>query len=102
MKHNTVVPIPSLTFTPASLRAETDLLVIEEAPRRFAVCAMNYDESDAVILAWGQAFRDGHVTLDGAAVPVRGTFTSVRSALRACRTPGFPLHVAWVDAEPQQ
>ncbi|RKS09817.1 hypothetical protein DFP74_5562 [Nocardiopsis sp. Huas11] len=102
MHNNAAAPMLSLSLTPAALRAEADLLAAEEAPRRFAVCAMDYDESDAVVLAWGQAFRDGRVTLIGDAMPVQGSFASVRSALRVCRAPGVPLHLAWVDPEPKE
>ncbi|MGW8528407.1 MULTISPECIES: hypothetical protein [Nocardiopsidaceae] len=101
MQNTTAVPILSPVLAPGALRAEAELMAAEAAPRRFAVCAMDYDESDAVVLAWGQAFRDGRVTLVGDAVPVRGTFSSVRSALRVCRALGAPLHVAWVDPEPE-
>lgn len=100
MENSTAPQVHFLTRSPEILRAEADALACEEAPRRFAVFALDYDEHDGVIVAWGQHFEDGHVVLTGDAVPVRGTFASLRSALRVCGHEGTATHVAWVDPEP--
>lgn len=89
-------PVPH----PEALRAEADALAREEAPRLFAVLALDHEEGDGVIIAWGQLFRNGHVTLTGAAFPVRGSFGSLRSALRFCERGTTDTHITWIDQEP--
>ncbi|MFD6097751.1 hypothetical protein ACFVWN_03690 [Nocardiopsis flavescens] len=88
-------------FSPEELRAEADALAAEEAPRRFAVFALDEAEQDGVILAWGQHFSDGRVVLTGDAAPVHGRFASLRTALRVCRPGGASVHVSWVDPAPE-
>jgi hypothetical protein len=100
MENNTARQTILLAMTPEALRAEADTLAAEEAPRRFAVFALDYDEQDGVILAWGQHFDDGRVILTGDAAPVHGRFDSLRSALRVCGRDDTPTYVSWIDPEP--
>lgn len=100
MTNNTTPGFEPLFPTPEALRAEADALAREEAPRLFAVLALNHEEGDGVIIAWGQLFRNGHVTLTGAAFPVRGSFGSLRSALRFCERGPTDTHITWIDQEP--
>ncbi|WP_156366094.1 hypothetical protein [Nocardiopsis sp. NRRL B-16309] len=100
MENNSTCRSNTLTITPEALRAEADALASEEAPRRFAVFAMDFDEYDGVILAWGQRFRDGRVVLTGDTAPVHGRFGSLRTALRVCTVGDARTYVSWVDPEP--
>ncbi|HIY42579.1 MAG TPA: hypothetical protein H9836_15835 [Candidatus Nocardiopsis merdipullorum] len=100
MENSTALKPGLVNLTSEALRAEADALAFEEAPRRFAVFAMNEEEQDAVILAWGQHFNDGHVALTGDATPVRGSFCSLHSALRVCGLGNTAIHVTWIDPEP--
>jgi hypothetical protein len=102
MENNTVLTSTSLSVTPEELRAEADAMAAERAPRRFAVFALDEVEQDGVILAWGQHFDDGRVVLTGDTAPVHGRFSSLRTALRACRCGATTVHVSWVDAAPER
>src|SRR5699024_5465256 len=97
MTNNTTPGFEPLFPTPEALRAEADALAREEAPRLFAVLALNHEEGDGVIIAWGQLFRNGHVTLTGAAFPVRGSFGYLRYALRFCERGPTASHITCRD-----
>ncbi|NYJ33280.1 hypothetical protein [Nocardiopsis aegyptia] len=101
MENNSTRQSILLAITPEALRAEADALATEEAPRRFAVFAMDDDEQDGVILAWGQYFGDGRVVLTGDAAPIHGRFGSLRSALRVCSRGDTQTYVSWVDPAPK-
>ncbi|GLU49584.1 hypothetical protein Nans01_39350 [Nocardiopsis ansamitocini] len=75
-------------------------MVREEAPLRFAVCAVNEAENDAAILVWGQEFPDGRVEVVPDLSRVRGSFRSVDSLLRRMRACGdHPLRLVRLDPE---
>ncbi|OLT29123.1 hypothetical protein BJF83_00400 [Nocardiopsis sp. CNR-923] len=100
MENTTARLVHPFDLAPDDLRAEADALACEEAPHRFAVFALDEAEQDGVILAWGLRFGNGRVVLVGDGAPIRGTFGSLRSALRVCAYGGAETYVAWVDPEP--
>ncbi|MEV2274875.1 hypothetical protein AB0I72_04765 [Nocardiopsis sp. NPDC049922] len=101
MVNTTAHLVHPFVFSPGELRTEADALAREEAPRRFAVFALDEVEQDGVIIAWGQQFKDGRVALVGDAARIHGTFGSLRSALRVCGRGDGTTHVSWVDPEPE-
>lgn len=85
-------------LSPEELEYETDEMAREAAPRRFAVCVLNYGESDAVVLAWGLQFSDGGVSLIPQEMRLRGSFRSLSQVMSICeRRTHYPCRVVWVD-----
>ncbi|WP_017600214.1 hypothetical protein [Nocardiopsis lucentensis] len=100
MENTTAQRAHTFALISEDLRSEADALAAEQAPRRFAVLALDYAEQDGVILAWGLCFGDGRVVLTGETAPIRGTFGSLDSALRLFRHGEDTTYVTWVDPEP--
>lgn len=59
----------------AALVAEAAELAAETAPRRFSVCALDFEAEDGAVLAWGIAFPERVVLCELAGRPA-GTFVS--------------------------
>ncbi|WP_116245186.1 hypothetical protein [Nocardiopsis sp. FIRDI 009] len=101
MENTTAQRVHPFAITHDDLRSEADALAAEQAPRRFAILALDHDEQDGVILAWGPRFGDGRVVLTGETAPIRGTFGSLDSALRLFRYGGDTTYVTWIDPAPE-
>jgi hypothetical protein len=85
--------------THSALRDELGELVIECAPRRFAVCWLDPVEDDGGVLAWGLALAGGKaVVIDGDG-GMRGAFRSAESARRFVGRGRGDLVLVWLDPE---
>jgi len=88
--------------TEESLLAEMADLSAEEAPRRFALCTVDVEQDDGVVLGWGLALPD-----EAIAYMYDENIPSM-SILRATAATRFPrmlrragnVRLIWVDAEP--
>lgn len=85
-------------LSPEELERETDEMAREAAPRRFAVCVLNHEESDSVILVWGFQFSDGTVSVIPQEMRLRGSFRSAAQVMSLCeRRTDYPCKAVWVD-----
>lgn len=86
--------------TAESLLAEIADLSVEEAPRRFALCVVDVEQDDGVVLGWGLAMADEAIAY------LYGETAPSMSILRAASATRFPrmlrrvgdVKLLWIDA----
>ena len=83
------------------LIAELTELSAESAPRRFAICLLDVDHEDGVVLGWGLAVDDQAVTYvpaDGRGPSGLLCASSLARLPRLVRRDG-DVRLIWIDAE---
>jgi hypothetical protein len=77
-------------------------LAAESAPRRFALCLLDADHDDGVVLGWGLALDDqaiAYVPADGRRPPSLLCAGSLARLPKLVRRDG-DVRLVWIDAEP--
>ena len=86
---------------PERLLKELTELSVESAPRRFAICLLDADRDDGVVLGWGLALEDqavAYVPADGCRPPSLLCAASLARLPRLVRRDG-DVRLIWIDAE---
>lgn len=83
------------------LLKELTELSAESAPRRFAICLLDVDHDDGVVLGWGLALDDqavAYVPADGCRPPSLVCAGSLARLPKLVRRDG-DVRLIWIDAE---
>jgi hypothetical protein len=86
------------------LLKELTALSAESAPRRFAICLLDVDHDDGVVLGWGLALDDqalAYVPADGSGPPSLLCSNSLARLSKLLRREG-DVRLIWIDAEPAE
>ena len=93
-------PLAALTVTPASFEQELRELVIDTAPRMFAVvqvCDVDTELANGWVVAWGIAYEDGTTHVVSADGRLRMSFDTPERAIRPFnRTPDLTARLVWL------
>ncbi|HZE30823.1 MAG TPA: hypothetical protein VE198_05220 [Actinoallomurus sp.] len=84
------------------LLKELTELSAESAPRRFAICLLDVDHDDGIVLGWGLALDDqavAYVPADGGGPPSLLCSSSLARLPKLLRRDG-DLRLIWIDAQP--
>lgn len=99
LPHNTH-PAASLVPTPTTFDEELCALVVDEAPRMFAVvqvCDMDTGLANGWVVAWGIAYEDGTAHVVSADGRLRMSVAEPERATRPfSRTPGLDARLVWL------
>ncbi|MFC7330941.1 hypothetical protein [Marinactinospora rubrisoli] len=92
-------PVLSAMGARIPLQVEVEQLCREQAPRRFAICEMDYAADDALILAWGYSLDGGErvIVVGEAGGPRFATFRSIDRAKRVFGR-ATDVHLVWIDS----